>query len=150
MYTAYFDGACEPINPGGTASYGAVIFRDGKRIWECSEIYKPEPGHQRETSNNVAEYAALIAVLEWFADHELFDAEIQIYGDSKLVIEQLFGNWKIKGGFYASLARRARELIRRFSNIRGQHIPRERNGIADELSKAALKRAGVKLRLQPA
>src|SRR5690348_637142 len=79
MYIAYFDGACEPVNPGGTASYGAVIFRDCKRIWECSEIYNSGPGNERNTSNNVAEYAALIAVLEWFADRKLFHPEIMVY-----------------------------------------------------------------------
>ncbi len=78
------------------------------------------------------------------------DAEIRIFGDSKLVINQTFGTWKIKGGLYTPLAYRARELLEPFTNIRGEWIPRDLNGIADKLSKEALKRAGVKLRLQPA
>jgi ribonuclease HI len=53
VYIAYFDGACEPVNPGGTASFGAVIFEDDRQIWECSDLYQPPEGHQ--TSNNVAE-----------------------------------------------------------------------------------------------
>jgi hypothetical protein len=36
-----FDGCCEPVNPGGTASYGAVVFMDGKRVWDCSELFVP-------------------------------------------------------------------------------------------------------------
>jgi ribonuclease HI len=142
---AYFDGACEPINPGGTASYGAVIYEDDEKVWECSEIY----GTGKLMSNNVAEYAALIAVLEWFADHELLDAEIIVRGDSKLVIEQMFGSWKIKSGLYTELAHKARELLTKFAKIQGEWISRDRNEVADRLSKEALKRAGVKLRLQP-
>jgi ribonuclease HI len=61
-YIAYFDGACEPINPGGTASYGALILQAGEPIWMSSEIFRPENGNQ--TSNNLAEYSGLIAVLE--------------------------------------------------------------------------------------
>jgi ribonuclease HI len=146
-YVAYFDGACEPKNPGGTASYGAVIFKNGELLWECSEIYVPEKRH--ETSNNVAEYAALVAVLTWLADHNLFNAEIIVRGDSQLVVYQMFGNWKIKGGLYKPLAHKARQLVARFSNIQGEWIPRVQNQLADDLSKEALKTAGVELMLQP-
>jgi ribonuclease HI len=145
-YIAYFDGACEPVNPGGTASYGAAIYKNGQPIWECSEIY----GRGEHTSNNVAEYAGLIAVLEWLIEHDLCAAEIIVKGDSKLVIEQMFGTWKIKNGRYTELAYRARELLARFTNIQGEWISRDLNDVADALSKSALKRAGVKLRLQPA
>ena len=149
-YVAYFDGACEPYNPGGTASYGAVVLHNGEPLWTCSEIYVPEEGHERDTSNNIAEYAAFIAVLEWFADRNLYDADILIRGDSMLVIQQMFGNWKIKKGLYAPLAYEARKLVAQFTKIRGEWIRRDQNAIADELSKDALKRAGVRLRLQPA
>ena len=69
-YIAYFDGACEPINPGGTASYGALILQAGEPIWMSWELNLPADGHQ--TSNNLAEYSGLIALLEWFAEHGLF------------------------------------------------------------------------------
>ena len=144
-YIAYFDGACEPVNPGGTASYGAVIYEADETIWECSEVY----GQGKLMSNNVAEYAGFIAVLEWFIEQELCDAEIVVKGDSMLVINQMFGSWKIKSGLYAPLAKKASELLSRFIDIKGEWIPRDLNDVADELSKAALKKAGVKLRLQP-
>jgi ribonuclease HI len=147
-FVAYFDGACEPTNPGGVASFGAVIFHNGEPVWKCSEIYVPEGGV--ETSNNIAEYAAFLAVLEWFANQNLFDADILIRGDSMLVINQMFGDWKIKKGLYAPLAYEARKLVAQFRNIRGEWIRRQENGVADELSKVALKRVGVRLRLQPA
>ena len=47
-YVAYFAGACEPRNPGGIATYGAIIYKDDEVVWNCSEIYRPEPGHERE------------------------------------------------------------------------------------------------------
>lgn len=147
-YVAYFDGACEPVNPGGTASFGAVVFHNGEPVWKRSDIYIPDGGI--ETSNNMAEYAGLIAVLEWLADQNLFAAEIMVRGDSKLVIEQTFGTWKIKSGAYVPLAHQARKLLAQFKNIRGEWIRRDRNAVADGLSKNALKKAGVKLKLQPA
>jgi ribonuclease HI len=140
-YIAYFDGACEPINPGGTATYGAIILKNSRRIWQCSKIYYPPAGHETATSNNVAEYSGLIAVLSWFTDRELYDAEILVRGDSKLVIEQMFGAWRIKKGLYVSLAHQARTLLKPFTNIEGQWVPRRKNTIADWLSKTALRRA---------
>ena len=97
----------------------------------------------------MAEYAGLIAVLEWFEDQGLFNAEICIGGDSQLVINQMFGTWKIKTGIYAPVACKARELVAQFTNMRGEWVRREQNEIADRLSKEALRTAGVKLRLQP-
>ena len=79
----------------------------------------------------------------------LFEAQIIVYGDSKLVIEQMFGSWKIRKGAYVPLALAAQRLLRQFKNIKGRWIPREKNEIADELSKSALVREGVPFRIQP-
>jgi probable phosphoglycerate mutase len=137
------------VNPGGTASYGAVIFDGGKRIWECSRVFHPVKGRERETSNNVAEYAGFLALLDYFIEQKLTDEHIVIHGDSNLVIEQCFGRWKIRAGFYVPLAREAKLKAARFSRLRGRWIPRAQNGIADELSKAELVKAGVEFRIQP-
>jgi ribonuclease HI len=146
---AYFDGACEPVNPGGTASYGAVAFIDGKRVWECSKIVCPPRGDEHKTSNNLAEYAGFVAVLEWLLELQLDNEETTIHGDSMLVIEQMSGRWRIKNGIYVETAMNAKELLAKF---RRQPflawIPRELNMIADDLSKAELEKAGIKLRLQ--
>jgi ribonuclease HI len=104
-YIAYFDGACEPVNPGGMAAYGAVIIQDGQHIWECSKLFYPEQGKEDQTTNNVAEYCGLIAVLEHLIDLGAQHEPIMVYGDSKLVIQQMFGQWKLNdhqlkaGGF---------------------------------------------------
>jgi ribonuclease HI len=56
----FFDERCEPINPSGTAGLGAAIFESRKPIWQTSGALDPRDG---PTSNNVAEYTALIAAL---------------------------------------------------------------------------------------
>jgi ribonuclease HI len=146
---AYFDGCCEPVNPGGTASYGAVVFINDVRIWDCSKIFYPVKGKEKETSNNVAEYSGFIAILEYLIENELEGSHITIYGDSKLVIEQMKGNWRMVKGFYLPFAKRAKELVRNFKKLKLVWIPREQNSIADELSKAELLKAGVKFMMQP-
>jgi len=143
LYTGYFDGACAPINPGGTAAYGAVLFREGEQVWACSELFQPEPGKERETSNNLAEYCGLIAILEQLIHLGAQQEPIMIYGDSDLVIQQIFGHWKIKAGIYVSYAHKAQALRSTFSHLGGQWIPRTKNTIADALSKAPLLQAGV-------
>lgn len=150
MIECYFDGCCEPVNPGGTASYGAVIFVNGERLWDCSELFVPIPGRETETNNNVAEYSGFLAILEYLLANNLDGKLAKIYGDSKLVIEQMSGNWRMRKGFYLATARKAKEALARFK--RRPHlvwIPRDKNDIADELSKAELKKAGVEFRIQP-
>ena len=143
VYTAYFDGSCGPMNPGGTAAYGAVIMREGQPIWECSKLFHPEKGKERETSNNLAEYCGLIAILEHLIDLGAQQEPIMVYGDSELVIYQMFGHKKIKSGIYVPYALKAKELCQLFSNLSGQWIPREQNTVADALSKAHVHKAGV-------
>jgi ribonuclease HI len=153
--TAYFDGACEPVNPGGYASFGAVVFIDGKRVWECSRLFKPKPGKEKETSNNVAEYSGFLAILEYLMEQKLHTKEVLIHGDSKLVIYQNSMDpqwgvvWRIKKGFYKPLALKARKMFKKFPKAKLKWIPREENSIADELSKAELIKAGVEFRIQP-
>jgi len=143
VYTAYFDGSCGPMNRGGTAAYGAVIMQDGQHIWECSALFTPEQSKERETSNNLAEYCGLIAVLEHFISLRAQQEPIMVYGDSELVIYQMFGHKKIKSGIYVPYALKAKELCQLFSNLSGQWIPREQNTVADALSKAHVHKAGV-------
>lgn len=174
-FTCFFDGCCEPVNPGGTGGLGAVIFDRkmplrvkggtdahlGGRVFELSKLIPPAP----ETSNNVVEYLAVNAIFDWFVERGLTQETVQIFGDSRLIINQLWGPpsgklWKIHGvdtqlippkkpGFYAPHAVAAREKLKIFRNCLGFWIPRKENSIADELSKAELKRAGVEFRIQP-
>jgi ribonuclease HI len=146
---AYFDGACEPVNPGGTAAYGAVVLKDGERVWEESKIFFPKPGHEKETSNNVAEYSGFKALLEFLLSKGWQNEEIEIFGDSMLVVKQMDYKWRIKKGYYVAIAIECLNLLARFSRIKVMWIPREQNTIADKLSKRELINAGVEFRIQP-
>jgi len=148
MIKAYFDGCCEPVNPGGTASYGVAIFRDNKLIWKDSKLFKPIPGKEKETSNNVAEYSGFKAILEYLLEEGLAAEEIEVLGDSQLVIKQMFGSWNINQGFYVPIAWECKSLLKHFNSIKGVWIPREKNSFADALSKAEITKAGVKFRIQ--
>src|SRR5207253_2320898 len=90
---AYFDGVCEPVNPGGHGAWGAITRIDGSTTWQEGGYV----GQGNHISNNVAEYAAVAEILKRTRDLE---GEITIYGDSKLVIYQLRGEWRVKKGLY--------------------------------------------------
>ncbi len=127
----YSDGAARG-NPG-PASIGAVLYRDGDRT-PCAEISETIG----ETTNNVAEYRAVIAGLESAVD---FEPELLIVrADSLLLIRQLQGIFRVKAPGLKPLHRRAVELLGRFDHVRLEHVPREDNTAADALANLALDR----------
>jgi ribonuclease HI len=111
--------------------FGVLIRRGEEELFSAR---RSEPASQRN-SNNVAEYKSLIIALEWLEAIGYLETPVLVRGDSKLVIEQMSGRWKIKTGFYAAQARKAKELAARFKDIRYQWIPREENEKADSLSR---------------
>ncbi|MFJ8474679.1 bifunctional RNase H/acid phosphatase [Kitasatospora sp. NPDC094011] len=117
-------------NPG-PAGYGAVV-RDGdtgQLVAEAAEFI----GH---ATNNVAEYKGLIAGLK--AARALDpDASVDVRMDSKLVVEQMSGRWKIKHPDMQPLAAEAREVFPR-GRVTYTWIPRERNKAADRLANEAM------------
>lgn len=144
-FIGYFDGACQPINPGGTMGFGAIVTEDGDIIWKAAGMSEPDDDRGM-TSNNLAEYTGLLALLDYFISAELNDSDIEIRGDSKLVIEQMTGNWRIGDGVYVQAARQAERLAAQFKNLRFLWIPREHNHLADDLSKSELIKAGIRMR----
>ena len=92
-------------------------------------------------TNNVAEYEALIAGL---AAAEPFAASrIEVRADSKLVIEQVAGRWKVKQPHLVPLRARARALLARYDHVDLRHIPRAENAAADALANAAMDAAAA-------
>jgi integrase len=82
-----------------------------------------------ETTSNVAEYRALIAGLR---AAEPFGARVaRVRADSKLVIEQLSGRWKVRADHLRPLLREARELLARYDEVDLRHVLREENADAD-------------------
>lgn len=130
MIEIFFDGSCEPFNPGGRCGIGAIIFRDGKKIHSISEYIGSGSG----MSNNVAEYAALNASLKYLIDYNMTTEDVHAFGDSQLVVRQMSGEWKIKGGIYYKHAVQCCKLSESFQKIDFTWIPREENYEADKLS----------------
>jgi len=83
-------------------------------------------------TNNVAEYTAAIRGLERARD--LGATEVHLRSDSKLLIEQLAGRWKIKNKNLIVLHRKVRALVEGFERVTFEHVPRERNVEADHLA----------------
>ena len=123
------DGASRG-NPGH-ASYGAVIrnMNTGEVVVELAAVL----GH---ATNNVAEYRGLVAGLTEVAQLDP-NAIVEVRMDSKLVVEQMSGRWKIKHPDMRDLAIQAREILP-FGNVTYTWIPREDNKHADALANEAL------------
>lgn len=131
----YCDGLCEP-NPGGIATCGWVVYKGESRIKKSCSLICEGPG----SSNNTAEYAAVIRALEWLLEKEFQDRRIKVRTDSQLVVYQLTGRYSVRSPMIIPLFKKAVELINQFGSISFEWIPREQNKEADELSKKAYKR----------
>lgn len=123
-------------NPG-PAAYGAVL-KDA----ETGEVIAEDGTTIGRATNNVAEYSGLIAGLKLAAEFAP-DADIEVRMDSKLVVEQMSGRWKIKHPDMRPLAMEAGRLAPFGTTY--TWVPRERNAHADRLANEALdgKRSGV-------
>ncbi|HEY8140435.1 MAG TPA: ribonuclease HI [Nitrososphaera sp.] len=139
MIEVYFDGLCQPVNPGGIACYAFVVKNQGKTIHNSYGI-AGEP-FSKDSTNNVAEYTALIKALEWLAASEFDSDAVRVIGDSKLVISQLGGQYKVRSKRILPLYRRARELKESFKNLKFLLVPREENKEADGLTNRAYREA---------
>jgi len=133
MIEAYFDGLCDP-NPGGVATYGFLIKRDGKKIHEGHGLACAPRTPQ--ATNNVAEYMGVIKALEWLATHKPA-GPIVIRGDSDLIIRQIKGEYKVKSPLLAPLHRQATDLLEKLPDVEFEWVQRERNADADRLTNLA-------------
>jgi ribonuclease HI len=125
--TIHIDGGSRG-NPG-PASFAYVIERSGQPVDEHAEKIGT-------TTNNVAEYTALVAALDRAA--ELGLKSVQIFSDSELLVKQMNGEYRVKSEDLQDLYRQAQELRRRFDKVTLTHVRREKNKRADELCNLAL------------
>lgn len=126
-YVLNFDG-CSKGNPG-PAGIGAVISKSGSEEWcGCQFI-----GNK---TNNQSEYSALILGLKEALSRNI--KKLQVYGDSLLVINQVTGKFKVKNVLLQELYKEAMTLIAKFDYIVFNHVYREFNKRADQLSNLAL------------
>jgi len=117
-------------NPGESGS-GAVVIDP-----LTGEILAEVGLYGGIASNNVAEYKAMIAGVKRALTIDP-DAELHIRMDSKLVVEQMSGRWKIKHPDMAELAAEARQLLTG-TPVRFEWIPRLQNSRADKLANLAM------------
>lgn len=138
IYRCEFDGSCYPDNPGGNMGIGVIIYLGSNTIYEISKCCGKNGG---KSSSNLAEYLALEEVLIHMHSLNLTNETIEIYGDSKLVINQLNGVFSISHNkIYSTKARQVcllyKQLVER-NNVKAIWVPRDMNKRADELSKEA-------------
>jgi ribonuclease HI len=116
-------------NPGPAAIAAVVTDPAGEELAERAETIG-------EATNNVAEYRALLLGIE--LARELGADEVEFVGDSKLIVEQVKGNWKVKQDHLRPLHTRARDALREVPSWSIRHVKRGENERADELLNDAL------------
>ena len=133
VHIANIDGASRG-NPG-PAAY-AVVIRDptGHVVLELAKRLGLE-------TNNVAEYYALVAALDYATNQGI--SSLRIRSDSELLVRQMQGRYKVKSAELRPLYERASKLARHLSYFAIEHVPREQNRDADALANVALDSGNV-------
>jgi ribonuclease HI len=132
----YFDGSCVPTNPGKVTVGGCLIKNESGEV-----IFKKsvKTTHSMPQSNNYAEYKGLSIGLDWIKKNKEQIEEVEVFGDSDMVIKQMMGRYKIKAGkMYSEIATEVMmEFIREGLNLKTRFIwiPREMNTEADALTR---------------
>jgi ribonuclease HI len=138
MYVINCDASIEPYNPGGIMAWAFIVRSlvgptKGEIHREAGLV-----GQQLESTNNVAEYCAVIAALAWLL--KLPDTDRKptiIQSDSQLIVNQCSGQWAVNDQKLQPLHTLVREAKQAFGRgITFKWIPREQNADADELSRS--------------
>ncbi|HTV54687.1 MAG TPA: ribonuclease HI family protein [Terriglobia bacterium] len=127
-WIAQIDGASRG-NPGPAAAAVVITTADGRRVASFAK-------YLGRTTNNFAEYQALLAALQYGVGRE--QRHIRVQSDSELLVRQILGSYKVKSSDLKPLHHRALEMIREFENFSIKHVPREQNREADRLANRAL------------
>ena len=116
-------------NPG-PAAYG-VVMRDGRE-----EVVARLKKYIGQNTNNVAEYFALIAALDYAQTHGI--RALRVESDSELLVKQMRGQYKVKSEELKPLFERAKKMSQTLEMFRIEHVYREQNREADALVNQAL------------
>jgi ribonuclease HI len=128
---AYIDGGARG-NPG-PAGYGVRVEQsDGSLIEEFGESIGV-------ATNNVAEYRALVAALEWARAHG--HTAVHVRSDSLLLVQQMQGNFRVKNAGLQPLHAKAHQLAHAIGHVTFEHVGRDRNVHADRLANVAMDEA---------
>ena len=139
MIEVYFDGLCQPINPGGISCYAFIVKTDGRIIH--SDYGVAARPFSEESTNNVAEYTALAKALQWLLANNFNSKKVEIKSDSQLVVNQLTGDYKVKSRRILPLFKQVLFLKTKFQDIQIKWIPRDKNREADRLTNKAYNNA---------
>ncbi len=132
MIIAHIDGGARG-NPG-PAGYGVrITYEQGDMLAELHESIGI-------ATNNVAEYRALLAALEWAIAHG--HARMHVKSDSLLLVQQINGVYRVKHEGMLPLYRQGRHLMARVGHVTLEHVRREQNKDADRLANLAMDQTG--------
>ena len=130
-FSLYIDGAARG-NPG-PAGIGAVIYNNkGETVATISK-------YLGQTTNNIAEYTALIFGMEEARSKNI--KELIVNTDSQLLAKQLGGEYKVKSSALKDLYKKVNIMLESFEEVRINQIPREKNKQADKLANEAIDNA---------
>ena len=131
MFTLYFDGASKG-NPGNSGFGGVILDEEGKEVLQYAEFLS------NKGTNNEAEYMGCLYGIQCALDKKI--ENLQIFGDSKLVVQQVTGKWKVKSENLQKYHEEIIKLIPKFKNISFHHVERKYNKIADGLANEGIKK----------
>ena len=126
-FSLFVDGASQPQKK--KAGIGGVIYLDDSEIDNFSEFIG-------EGTNNEAEYKAMIKGLELLKKFQ--PEKIYVFADSELVVKQINGEYRVKNARMQKLYGQVMALLQQFDHWNVEHVPREQNMRADQLSKQAV------------
>ncbi len=130
-YRLFFDGACAS-NPGPGGAGVVVVDQYGLTVAAKSYFLGPD------YTNNKAEYTALLFGLKLLKNLKLDVAELEIISDSKLVVEQVRGNYEVKSDDLKVLHSSVTELLKEIPSFKITFMPRKYNKFADSLARKPL------------
>ena len=130
--TLYVDGAADLHSK--TAGIGGVIYNSDEEIFSFSE-------YLHDSTNNEAEYGALIAGLKYLIKLNLLNHTI--YSDSELIVKQVNGEYRVKNDRMITLYNEVINLLSNFKSWSLIHVLRDKNIVADKLANEGRKKVNI-------
>lgn len=126
MYTVFTDGSS--VGNPGSAGIGFVVYDESKNtLYQFSS-------NIGKTTNNVAEYKAVLYAMQYCIDMDYLDVEF--FSDSMLIVKQINNQWNVNDLTLKSLNTQVNNLKKKFRSFSISYISREKNQVADNLAKA--------------
>lgn len=138
LVSIYVDASCDNNSKYKFMGIGIAVFINDIR----AEQYDVSEMLGTNGTNNIAEWGAFLKGTEvaHSLSQEYPDASIRIYGDSQLVVKQLYGEYRIKNDIFLGYYTSCKQISSEIQNFKGYFwIPRTKNREADVLSTTCVK-----------